>query len=137
MRDPKLNPLYAATEKVEIELLMCPDALTNETQLRPLLNFSDSPFYVLCTKHEYGKLPTFYASVTPPRKRNSMGSSTKRKVSSNFTDLVHEDNTIDRDPENTVIAIASTNETLSMSPPKQKMIRTEESQENYVVIDLC
>lgn len=41
------NPLYRATEKVEKELLMCPDALTNETQLRPLLNFSNEPFCVL------------------------------------------------------------------------------------------
>ncbi|RYH23644.1 hypothetical protein EON65_17650 [archaeon] len=41
------NPLYKATELVERELLTCPDKLTNETQLRPLLALSAYPFYVL------------------------------------------------------------------------------------------
>lgn len=44
------NPLYAATDNVEEELLRCPDILTNETQIRPLLDFSDRPFYVLEVK---------------------------------------------------------------------------------------
>lgn len=50
--DAKANPLYRATEKVEKELLMCPDSLTNETQIRPLNDFSDTPFYVLTRKHD-------------------------------------------------------------------------------------
>lgn len=39
------NPLCAATETVTYELLQCPDALTNETQLEPLHNIS--PFLCL------------------------------------------------------------------------------------------
>jgi hypothetical protein len=45
--DPKLNPLYLATEDVEGELMKCPDLLTNETQIKPLMAHSDKPFYVL------------------------------------------------------------------------------------------
>lgn len=41
------NPLYEATEFVEHELLRCPDHLTNETQIRPLLDYSQTPFYCL------------------------------------------------------------------------------------------
>ncbi len=43
----KENPLFAATEQVTEELLRCPDNLTNETQMKPLLSHSSSPFYVL------------------------------------------------------------------------------------------
>ena len=50
--DPMLNPLYAATETVEQELLRCPDSLTNETQLRPLLSYSKTPFLVLTRRFE-------------------------------------------------------------------------------------
>eukprot|EP01039_Chlorochromonas_danica_P000646 gene646-701_t len=45
--DMHANPLYSATNLVERELLSCPDALTNETQMRPLLEHSIYPFYVL------------------------------------------------------------------------------------------
>jgi hypothetical protein len=41
------NPLYAATSRVREQLLECPEAYTNETQLKPLLAFSDTPFLVL------------------------------------------------------------------------------------------
>jgi len=44
---PKDNPLYRATERCEDELLRCPDKLTNESQMAPLHNFSDTPFIVL------------------------------------------------------------------------------------------
>ena len=44
---PEKNPLYSATEQVERELLRCPDKLTNETQMRPLLDHSAFPFIVL------------------------------------------------------------------------------------------
>lgn len=47
------NPLYRATENVERELLMCPDALTNETQMRPLYDFSKEPFCVLELRAEF------------------------------------------------------------------------------------
>lgn len=47
VREVGRNPLYAATELVEVELLRCPDKLTNGTQLRSLLEFSDTPFIVL------------------------------------------------------------------------------------------
>lgn len=57
-----LNPLYFATETVERELLKCPDNLTNETQMKPLYDFSNSPFYVLtCINHT--------APCTPPSHR--------------------------------------------------------------------
>jgi hypothetical protein len=46
-QDPTLNPLYLATQDVEADLLLCPDALTNVTQLRPLLALSPTPFCVL------------------------------------------------------------------------------------------
>jgi hypothetical protein len=46
-QDPMENPLYAATEDVEDELTRCPDLLTNVTQIKPLDQFSDTPFLVL------------------------------------------------------------------------------------------
>ena len=45
VREPSMNPLYRATDRVTDDLKLCPDNMTNETQLRPLC--SDSPFYVL------------------------------------------------------------------------------------------
>ena len=51
VEDPNMNPLYAATENVETELLRCPDSLTNETQLRPLLIYSTTPFLLLSRRH--------------------------------------------------------------------------------------
>ena len=50
------NPLYRGTEGVESDLLKCPDALTNETQLRPLLEHSTTPFYRLSLKRDW-KIP--------------------------------------------------------------------------------
>jgi hypothetical protein len=44
VRDPMTNPLYAATERVTDKLLQCPDMITNQTQLPPLLIYSDDPF---------------------------------------------------------------------------------------------
>ena len=44
---PKQNPLYRATERCQKELLLCPDMLTNATQMLPLTDFSDTPFIVL------------------------------------------------------------------------------------------
>lgn len=41
------NPLYHGTEQVTGPLLSCPDALTNETQMKPLLDLSPYPFYLL------------------------------------------------------------------------------------------
>ena len=41
------NPLFMATETVEDKLLLCPDKLTNDTQMRPLLEHSNTPFLVL------------------------------------------------------------------------------------------
>lgn len=45
--DSNSNPLFMATEKVEDKLLLCPDKLTNDTQMRPLLEHSNTPFLVL------------------------------------------------------------------------------------------
>ena len=44
---PNSNPLFMATETVEDKLLLCPDKLTNDTQMRPLLEHSNTPFLVL------------------------------------------------------------------------------------------
>ena len=41
------NPLYEATERVREQLAACPDQLTNETQMRPLLEYSRTPFLLL------------------------------------------------------------------------------------------
>lgn len=61
--DSKENPLFLATEDVEEQLLLCPDNLTNKTQIKPLLANSSQPFYVLTLK-EKRDLPT-----TPQRSK--------------------------------------------------------------------
>lgn len=55
VEDPKKNPLYRATNLVDKDLLRCPDALTNETQIRPLLAHSDQPFIALVLKKDWEK----------------------------------------------------------------------------------
>lgn len=65
--DPKMNPLYLATEDVTDELKKCPDLLTNETQLKPILDHSDMPFYCLTLRRTTG--------VVSPEKSNK-----KRKL---------------------------------------------------------
>jgi len=45
--EPKMNPLYLATEAIEEDLMRCPDVLTNETQIRPLWAYSKTPFFRL------------------------------------------------------------------------------------------
>ena len=70
--NPLDNPLYKASEKVTSELLRCPDALTNETQLRPLLSYSKSPFLVLTRRHEvYYETPC----VTPSKRERAVRAS--------------------------------------------------------------
>lgn len=70
------NPLYKATEDCEKELLRCPDILTNTTQIQPLLNYSDSPFFVLELKDDIKETPS-----TPKTTRAS-----KRTIDSLDTD---------------------------------------------------
>ena len=43
--NPFENPLYKATEDAELELLLCPEPLVNDSQMRELCN--DTPFVVL------------------------------------------------------------------------------------------
>jgi hypothetical protein len=45
----QLNPLYAATDRAEEALLLCPDLITNTTQVLPILQHSrdGALFYVL------------------------------------------------------------------------------------------
>ena len=51
LSNPGDNPLYVATDMVESVLLQCPDAVTNETQLPPLLLGGNSyPFVELTVK---------------------------------------------------------------------------------------
>ncbi len=91
VKDLGRNPLFAATERVEDELLRCPDKLTNETQLRPLLAFSDTPFLVLTRRQtpllfvppladgEMSRSPKKRkATVTPEKKRKSSSGSVSR-----------------------------------------------------------
>ena len=52
------HPLYAATQAVNDDLLRCPDTLTNDTQLAPLLAYSDTPFLVLTRR------PVTYPNLT-------------------------------------------------------------------------
>lgn len=73
VEDPLLNPLYAASENVEMELLRCPDALTNETQLRPLLSYSKNPFLVLTRREE---LYIRVTCVTPSKRDREAHSAT-------------------------------------------------------------
>lgn len=48
VHDPTRNPLFRATDNVVADLRKCPDNMTNETQLRPLLaNDDHAPFYIL------------------------------------------------------------------------------------------
>lgn len=77
VEDPMLNPLYAASETVEIELLRCPDALTNVTQLRPLLSFSKNPFLLLTRRQE-----VYYpaACVTPSKKEKTVRTSAAQEI---------------------------------------------------------
>lgn len=48
-KDAMKNPLYAATEKAEEDLLLCPDLITNTTQVIPLHSHAGTNglFYVL------------------------------------------------------------------------------------------
>ena len=59
--DPSDNPLYKASEMVTSELLRCPDIITNETQLPPLLSHSKCPFLVLTRR--------LVTNCVTPRKR--------------------------------------------------------------------
>lgn len=47
IENPLENPLYAATENVEKELLECPDRLTNNNQIQPILDLSKDVFICL------------------------------------------------------------------------------------------
>lgn len=67
VENPKKNPLYRATELVDSDLLRCPDALTNETQLRPLLAHSHQPFVALVLKRDWEKT-LLETPVSTPRK---------------------------------------------------------------------
>lgn len=68
-QNPRNNPLFLATEDVEQELLRCPDSLTNETQMRPLFKFSNSPFYCLEVKDEFDVTPKTPTKVKSRSKR--------------------------------------------------------------------
>lgn len=50
-----LNPLFVATENAENKLLMCPDLITNETQIKPILEHARDQvlFYVLELKPQF------------------------------------------------------------------------------------
>lgn len=74
--NPQENPLYAATETVTDELLRCPDMLTNETQIRPLLVNSSAPFLVL-TRRE---IPLDIAVLTPSKKGLNYSMSPRRNL---------------------------------------------------------
>lgn len=58
---PSKNPLYAATDKVTDELLRTPDFMTNESQLKPLLN---KPFYELKRKPQAARVCPMLSPVS-------------------------------------------------------------------------
>lgn len=60
--NPKSNPLYLSTEDVEQELLRCPDALTNETQVKPLIAYSSLPFCTLTLRSDFAEPETVSAA---------------------------------------------------------------------------
>ena len=62
--DARLNPLYTATDIAEEELLLCPDLITNKTQVIPLKEHArdNNLFYVLQLKSEY--CPTVLQSTS-------------------------------------------------------------------------
>jgi len=66
--DPSKNPLYAATDYVTDELRRCPDLLTNETQIIPLNNYSDTPFFVLKAKKASEKGKDVVCTTPQPTK---------------------------------------------------------------------
>jgi len=45
--DVHQNPLHAATDLVRDCLLLCPDKIINESQMKPLMEISNLPFYLL------------------------------------------------------------------------------------------
>jgi len=47
MSDPMDHPLYVATSLAHEQLLLCPDLITNETQLPHLTRVTNTPFIVL------------------------------------------------------------------------------------------
>ena len=71
VQDPLRNPLYLATEAIEDELLKCPDSLTNETQIRPLDDFSSTPFYEFKPR----RLGATQQPSTPRKSKISSGNS--------------------------------------------------------------
>ena len=86
VEDPMKNPLYAATENVEDELLRCPDALTNETQIRPLLIYSKAPFLALCRRDE--PLVRVTNCVTPSKDRSTAAKAADKAEKGDATSTV-------------------------------------------------
>lgn len=72
------NPLYEATDHVEDELKRCPDILTNETQVRTLLTYSDRPFICLTLRSDWWK--NFSATNSISSIRSSASSLTSTPV---------------------------------------------------------
>ena len=58
-KDPSRNPLYRATDNVHPWLMLCPDNMTNTTQLRPLN--SEGPFFIL------KRVPPLVQLITSPK----------------------------------------------------------------------
>jgi hypothetical protein len=80
VKDSKTNPLYRATDNVEEELLRCPDILTNETQIRPLLDHSDHPFYVLEVKSNNTSTEESSVHIVTPTPTRSRNPAVKKEV---------------------------------------------------------
>lgn len=80
VEDPEENPLYKATDTVEDELLRCPDKLINDTQLKPLLEYSASPFICL-TKRKQQKSSNNTKMLTP----NTSSKKVSRNLNNDFS----------------------------------------------------
>lgn len=69
IEDPLENPLFRATAKVREQLEKCPDKLSNDNQIVPLLEYSKKPFFCLTF---YNSIPS---SPSSPMKRKYTSSS--------------------------------------------------------------
>ena len=81
VEDPKENPLFLATELVHDKLLKCPDAVTNQSQIIPLLAYSKYPFIALTRVCHKPALMISKSSLNPPvMKRIKVDNGTRNKA---------------------------------------------------------
>ena len=83
------NPLCMATNhsSVEEKLLLCPDNVTNKTQLEPLLKYSDIPFIELMNVDPHAQFPVKCSINCKDRAESTKHNNRKsNRVSSSVTE---------------------------------------------------